>query len=130
MRLVSFALAALALAACQAPAPLDAPDVQGDPYTIVLSEFPAEPDLPPLLDGDTLQLRVSYLGDCEDHGFTLEEDARRDTTVLFLRHDARADDCTGTVYDELRLPLPEPLPPTGTVVLKNPEGGVPFLLRE
>lgn len=128
--LVPFALGALALAACRDAAPdLQAPDADSDPFTVVLSQFPAEPDQPPLLHGDTLVVRVRYEGDCEDHAFAVDQHARRDTVVLTLRHDARGDECAGEVYDELSLGLPEPLPFGGVVLLRNPRGGPPFKLR-
>ena len=111
------------------PASLTAPDRRTDPFTIVLGLHPAEPDVPPALDGDTLHVRVEYSGGCRDHAFALESTTRGDTTLLSLRHDAGGDGCEALVYDELRLALPEPIEAAGPVLLRNPQGGVPFRLR-
>ncbi len=128
LRFTAFAVL-FACAGCRREVPTRAPDPRTDPFSVVLSEFPAEPDQPPALDGDTLLVRVQYAGGCSDHAFALAADARGDTTVLALRHDAAGDACEALVYDELRLALPEPLPGAGPVVLRNPQGGPPFRLR-
>lgn len=131
LRYVLTLVLATSFAACRTETPpLDQPDEGSDPFTVVLSQFPAEPDQPPRLDGDTLVVRVMYEGDCADHTFALAQAQRSDTLVFTLRHDAQRDDCEGVVYDELRLGLPEPAPSEGVVVLRNPRGGEPFVLRE
>ncbi len=117
------------LPACTSDTPITEPDAQSDPFEIVLSQFPAEPGIPPALDGDTLQIRVQYEGECRDHTFSLSQQVQRDTTLLAVRHDANGDACEAQVYDEIRLGLPDPLPPSGVVLLRNPQGGAPFLLR-
>ncbi len=123
-------LLALFLTTCQSPqTPLDEADPATDPFSIVLSRNPAEPDMPPALDGDTLEVRVTYSGGCSDHDFTLEQEARGDTTVFSIRHQAGGDSCEALVYDELRLPVGTSVTSSGPIVLRNPQGGVPFRLR-
>lgn len=128
------------LAGCRTDGPGGAPDRDapppvhdrfGDAYAIVLGDTPAAPDAPPvLLGGDTLVAQVRYAGDCEDHAFTLEHDATRgDTARLWLRHDARGDDCEALVYDEVRLPVPAEVRDAATVLLLNPQDGPPHVVR-
>ena len=101
----------------------------GDAYEVVLSEHPAAPDMPPVLTGDTLLAGVRYAGGCENHAFTLEHRTARDTAHLWLRHDAEGDDCAEMLYDDLREAVPEAALRASVVVLENPQGGEPFMLR-
>ncbi|PSQ71844.1 MAG: hypothetical protein BRD38_00340 [Bacteroidetes bacterium QH_9_67_14] len=74
----------------------------GADYEIVLGESPAAPDEPPVLRGDTLTATVAYRGGEED---------------------------TARVLDEVRVPAPTEALDASTVVLLNPQGGEPFVLR-
>ena len=128
----------LALAACGAgEAPPNEPDAAeapvgrqfGDAYEVVLGAHPAMPDRPPALADDTLLAGVRYAGGCEDHVFTLEHRTARDTAHLWLYHDAEGDDCAEVLYDDLRTVVPEEVLDAPVVVLDNPQGGEPFMLR-
>ncbi len=131
-----------ALAGCGEEAPQEpaseeqpAPPVSrdfGDPYDIVTSAVEALPAQPPGLSGeagDTLVVQVGYAGDCADHAFRLDYRAAQDTTFLWLEHDDAGDDCAGYVLRELRLPVPAGALEAPVVVLRNPHGGPPHLLR-
>lgn len=101
----------------------------GSTYEIVLSETPAAPDTPPALHGDTVAALVVYPGGQETHEFTLRHEVAGDTARLWLHHDAEGDDGSERVLDDVRLPLPPEVPPASTVLLLNPQGGEPFVLR-
>jgi hypothetical protein len=101
----------------------------GADYEIVLGESPAAPDEPPVLRGDTLTATVAYRGGEETHDFTLGHEVREDTARLWLRHDAAGEEDTARVLDEVRLPAPPEALDASTVVLLNPQGGEPFVLR-
>ena len=132
------AAALLVLGACETGGteeePTDAvqepvPGRFGAPYEIVLGRAPADPDMPPAIDDDTLRALVAYPGGCEDHDFELARETSQDTVRLWLRHDAGGDDCEAMIADEVRVPLPEADLEGRTVVLENPHGGPPFMLR-
>jgi hypothetical protein len=101
----------------------------GDPYEIVTNRSPAGPDIPPHLAGDTLIAHVAYPGGCRTHGFDLAHRTRRDTSYLRLVHQARADSCELYIHDEVRILLPEHIRRSRTIVLEDPEGGPPHILR-
>jgi hypothetical protein len=101
----------------------------GDPYEVLLNETPAAPDRPPVLSGDTLLALVTYPGGCKDHDFDLRYDAGRDTSRIRLHHDARGDRCEAMIIEELEMTLPQRALAPRTVVLENPLGGPPFVLR-
>lgn len=101
----------------------------GDDYEIVMSEAPAAPDEPPALRGDTLTATVAYPGGEETHDFSLRHEAAGDTTRLWLRHDAEGDDDTTRILDDVRVHVPPEALRAPTVVLLNPQGGEPFVLR-
>lgn len=109
------------------PAPLERRF--GDPYQVVFSRGPAEPDTPPGLAGDTLVVTLGYSGGCADHDFRLRARAVADTTHLWFTHDARGDRCEAFVTEARREPLPEAARGAGVLVLDNPQGGPPFMLR-
>ena len=118
-------LLALLLAACRPDAPPPMSDAQGgeDEARVVLGRTDASPDLPPVIVGDSVRLRVTYPGGCEDHSFDLDDERRGDTLALVLRHNAHGDTCEGQVYDEMTLPLPETVRRhDGPVVLVAPDG--------
>lgn len=101
----------------------------GNDYEIVMSESPAAPDEPPSLRGDTLAATVAYPGGEETHAFELRHEVASDTARLWLRHDAASDDDSTRVLDDLRLAVPPEALRAPTVVLLNPQGGEPFVLR-
>lgn len=105
------------------------PDQFGNDYEIVTNEEPALPDEPPALVGDTLFAHVAYPGGCADHDFELETEVRSDTARLWLRHDARGDDCEGMISDRLDIRVPENVLDAETIVLLNPNQPEPFVLR-
>lgn len=101
----------------------------GDPYRIILQTVPGEPDLPPSLIGDTLQVLVSYAGGCENHSFELDYNAVPDTTRLWMRHDAQRDQCEAHIIETVRIPVRAGLLKTPIVVLLNPDDRIPFILK-
>ena len=101
----------------------------GADYEFVLSASPAAPSKPPALSGDTLTATVAYRGGEETHDFTLGHEVREDTARLWLHHDAAGEEDTARVLDEVRLPAPPEALDASTVVLLNPQGGGPFVLR-
>lgn len=126
-RLLAPAALLLGVAGCRPDAPpADAapgPGRRAARARVVLARTDAGPDLPPVRVGDSLLLRVRYVGGCVDPAFSLGADRRRDTLVLRLAHDARGDTCAGEVYDELRLLLPRGAAAhDGPVVLVTPDG--------
>jgi hypothetical protein len=124
-----FALA-VAIGACRA-----GPDEPGfgrgfgDPYEIVVNISPAAPDVPPMLVGDSLHVTVAYTGGCRDHEFQLEHRVRQDTARTWIHHDARGDPCEAYLHDELVLAVPPAVLERDAIVLLNPEGGPPHILR-
>ena len=101
----------------------------GNDYEIVMSEEPAAPDEPPALRGDTLTATVAYPGGAETHDFALRHETASDTARLWLHHDAASDADTTRVLDDVRLTVPQKALRASTVVLLNPQGGEPFVLR-
>ena len=101
----------------------------GADYEFVLSASPAAPSKPPALSGDTLTATVAYRGGEETHDFALRHDVRGDTARLWLRHDAAGEDDSTRVLDEVRFAAPPEALDAATVVLLNPQGGEPFVLR-
>ncbi len=96
------------------------------PLSIVSAQFDAEDEWVPTLVGDTLIVRVTYDGDCEDHRFGLDDETRGDTLLLRLTHNDAGDTCDGRVYDELRLAAPAAAKTARVLVLEDPEAGTPF----
>jgi hypothetical protein len=101
----------------------------GADYEFVLGASPAAPDEPPALRGDTLTATVAYRGGEATHDFALRHDVRGDTARLWLRHDAAGEEDSARVLDEVRLAAPPEARDAATVVLLNPQGGEPFVLR-
>lgn len=115
---------------CQPPAAeTPSPHTFGDAYEILTTSAPAEPEMLPFIADDTLNISVAYQGGCDDHDFELDYRVARDTTVLWLRHDANGDSCESYLRDELLFAAPRPSLKTPTIILLNPQGGPPFLLR-
>ena len=100
----------------------------GDPYQLVGNFNPAEPDLYPILSSDTLTVRLTYPGGCETHRLDLEHDLRGDTAFVWIRHDARNDDCEALIQDEFQAILPERVVERSVVALLHPQGGSPQIL--
>jgi hypothetical protein len=128
------ALAALAPVGCGSSSsePEAAPGGSrfGAGYEILTGQTEAAPEEPPALRGDTLTATVAYPGGEETHDFTLGHATRGDTARLWLRHDAGGDEDSTRILDEVRLPVPpKVLEDASTVVLLNPQGGTPFVLR-
>lgn len=101
----------------------------GASYEILTGQTEAAPEQPPVLRGDTLTATVAYEGGEETHEFALEHETRNDTARLWLRHDAAGDDDSTRVLDEVRLAVPQQALDASTVVLLNPQGDAPFVLR-
>lgn len=101
----------------------------GNPYQIVTNETPASPDILPFVRNDSLYASIGYSGGCETHDFTLNYDIRRDTTVLWIYHDAQGDECEAYVQDRIEVPIPPSALENPSIILLNPEGGTPFILR-
>ncbi len=101
----------------------------GDPYQVRFNLGPNDAETPPHISGDTLFVSVSYSGGCEDHDFDLDYEARRDSSFLWLEHDANGDNCEALVQDDLQLPVPRKALAPPAIVLLNPEGDVPYTLR-
>lgn len=114
--------------------PEDTPDTHdrgrfGSGYEILTNETSAAPDEPPAIVSDTLKALVSYPGGCEDHEFEIDSEVRRDTSRLWLRHDAGGDDCEAMITDRLELPVSSDVLEANTILLLNPNADVPFVLR-
>jgi hypothetical protein len=101
----------------------------GDPYRIVGNFNEADPDMYPLLLGDTLTVRLTYAGGCESHGFETDYDLRGDTAFVWIRHDAQSDNCEALVEDEVQTVLPERVTERKVVALVHPRPGPPQILR-
>lgn len=121
---------ALALGGCRRAAPPPVPDNgAASGARVVLARTDAGPDLPPVVVGDSLLFRVVYPGGCRDHAFRLAPERRGDTLALRLVDDDADDACEGSVYDELRLPLPAAVRRhDGPLTLVDPSGEA-FSLR-
>ncbi|MEO0559318.1 MAG: hypothetical protein AAF170_14165 [Bacteroidota bacterium] len=89
--------AAVGLASCDS-ASSTIPDL-GDAYVV-------EMDSAPLLDGDVLQVTVSYSGGCERHEFELGTSATGPEHELWLKHDANNDTCEAYITERLRISVP------------------------
>ena len=100
----------------------------GDPYRVVGNFNPADPDLYPQLAGDTLRVRVTYAGGCESHRLEADYDARGDTAFVWIRHDARNDDCEALIHDEVETVLPERIAAARVIAVLHPQGGPPQVL--
>lgn len=119
--------------------PPDSPEAQkgiepvesrfGDAYEIVLNETPTAPDEPPGIAEDSLHVKVGYSGGCNDHDFTLRHEVRSDTTRLWLVHDDGGDTCEAYLYDDLRLYVPPEALDAPVIMLLNPQGNAPHMLR-
>ncbi|HEX7069363.1 MAG TPA: hypothetical protein VF190_01095 [Rhodothermales bacterium] len=101
----------------------------GDPYRVVGNFNEADPELYPLLVGDTLTVRLTYAGGCESHAFDTDYDIRGDTAFIWFRHDARNDDCEALVHDEVQTVLPNRVVEQKVVALLHPQPGPPQILR-
>ena len=101
----------------------------GDDYEIVTNFFEAEPDFMPQLSRDSLVVRLTYTGGCDDHDFDLEDEVEGDTARVWLHHDAAGDDCGERVQDELRFRLPEDVMEARIVVLLSPQGSDPYIVK-
>lgn len=125
------------LAGCRGDIPSSTPAADGaavdahfgEPYDVVVQDAEALPEHPPGLSGDTLVVPVGYPGGCADHTFAAEHHARNDTAFVWLAHDGNGDECESYVRDEIRLAAPAGALEAPTVVLMNPRGGPPFVLR-
>lgn len=116
-------LALLLIAACNRPP--DDPDkalADSDSFAVVMGRFPAIEDQPPGLDGDTLVVRVGYVGDCEENTWTLVERIEGQRAELAMHRDGGGDDCEGEVYDELRLGVSQEARQARDLVLLGPDG--------
>lgn len=102
----------------------------GTPYRLETSLTPLSPDEYPILRNDSLIVRVSYTGGCNDHDFSLESEVVQDTAKIWLHHDSRGDECTETVFDEYRFDLPRNVTRKNTLIMLDPEGGLPHIVRE
>lgn len=102
----------------------------GDPYEVVSNFSPADPDLYPVLSGDTLIVRLTYSGGCETHTLDLDSDVRQDTAFVWIRHDARGDACEALIHDELDAVLPSRVLDARVLALLHPQEGPPQILRE
>lgn len=100
----------------------------GDPYQVVGNFSPADPDLYPMLSSDTLTVRVTYTGGCESHRLEVDSEIRNDTGFVWIRHDARDDDCEGLIQDEIATTLSERVLEQPVVALLHPQEGPPQIL--
>ena len=124
------------LAACDRTAEPDGADdtgaidrgVFGDPYRVVGNYNQADPELYPLLEGDTLTVRVTYAGGCETHELDVDHEVRDDTGFVWIRHDAHNDTCEALIEDEVRTVLPGRVTESRVIALRHPEGGPPQVL--
>jgi hypothetical protein len=124
-----FFAASLLLAACnRAPSDPETALAESDSFAVVMGRFPASEDQPPGLDGDSLVVRVRYLGDCEENTWTLVEALQGDAARLALHRDGGGDECTGEVYDELRFGVSQEARQARQVELLGPDG-VTYPLR-
>lgn len=140
-RIASLSTLALVLVAigCARPADDTGPGVDpdvtdrgrfGDPYHVVSNYNPADPDLYPLLSGDTLLVRLTYSGGCETHTLDLDHEVRQDTAFLWIRHNGRGDACEALVEDELEEVLPPRVLGARVIAILHPQGGPPQILYQ
>lgn len=134
--LFAFVLATVILAGCtegETKEPDKEPDAAsgqfGDPYQIVNSFLPPDPDIVPQFHQDTLVAKVVYTGGCKDHDFDLSSEVVRDTARLWFTHDAHGDDCEAQVQDELRLTASADVLHAPVIVLLDPNGGPPHIIK-
>ena len=127
--LLLLALSGMGCSSDSDPAPAPGGSRFGSDYEIVMSPTPAAPDEPPALRGDTLTATVAYPGGEETHDFELRHEVAEDTARLWLHHDAAGDDDSTRILDDIRLTTPPEALRAPTVVLLNPQGGEPFVLR-
>ena len=121
--LLVFLLAAAVLPACnRAPDDPNEALADSDTFAVVMGRFPATEDQPPGLDGDSLVIRVRYVGDCEENTWTLVERVEPQTATLALHRNGGDDECEGEVYDELRFGVSQEARQARGLVLLGPDG--------
>ncbi len=124
LRLRAAPLLVLLLAAACNRAPDDPNEAlaDSDSFAVVMGRFPATEDQPPGLDGDTLVVRVQYVGDCEENTWTLVERVESQGARLALHRNGGGDECQGEVYDELRFGVSQEALQARDLVLLGPDG--------
>jgi hypothetical protein len=105
-----------------------APDL-GDEYRFATAARETSPDEPPVIENDSLHVWVRYLGGCEDHVFRLGHRTSGDTAEIWLRHDARGDDCEEDFVERLSFRLPDPVLARENVRLVDPESDRPLIVN-
>ncbi len=127
--LLALLLAAALLPSCnRAPSDPEQALAASDTFAVVMGRFPATEDQPPGLDGDSLVVRVQYVGDCEENTWTLVERVEAQSATLALHRDGGDDDCEEVVYDELRFGVSQEARQARNLVMLGP-GGETFPLR-
>jgi hypothetical protein len=108
----------------------DADDLDlGDEYQFTTADRETSPDEPPIILNDSLHVWVRYLGGCEDHDFQLGHQVRGDTARVWLRHDARGDDCEENFVERLSFRLPDDVLSREHVRLIDPDGDLPLIVN-
>lgn len=108
----------------------DANDLDlGDEYQFTTAERESSADEPPVIVNDSLHVWVRYMGGCEDHDFQLGHQTRRDTTRIWIRHDARGDECEEDFVERLSFRLPDAVLSSENVRLIDPDGDLPLIVN-
>jgi|SRR5690554_5614269 hypothetical protein len=101
----------------------------GDSYEILFGSSSSLSETPPLIDGDTLKVHLAYTGGCGTHDFDADYEIKADTTFLWINHVAHDDSCEEYVRDFFEAGLDQKALSSPTIVLLNPQGDVPIILR-
>jgi hypothetical protein len=101
----------------------------GDEYRFTTAERETSPDEPPVVHNDSLLVWVRYPGGCEDHIFHLGHAVSADTARVWIRHDARGDECEEDFVERLRFRLPETVLERSHIRLVDPESELPLIVN-
>lgn len=102
----------------------------GDDYGFATAQRETEADEPPVVQNDSLHVWVRYAGGCEDHDFTLGHLSRGDTARVWLRHDARGDECEADFVERLQIRLPDAVLGKPHIRLLDPSGETPLIVNQ
>ncbi len=123
--------------AAPAPSPTDSADEGeggfGEAYTLAPVISPDAEEAMPHIDNDTLFVQIGYTGGCGEHVFSFRYRVERDTSRLWIHHESAGEqaepECQLQLYEDLAFPVPERAQQAPVLVLLNPKGHPPVILK-